>query len=369
MAKGKWSNKGVSQTSMKERDDSKGQNWRPDNFVSYIKNEIKRYFPRDGENCVRIVEPIEVDDLDYYGFHVHFHRNVGVENGSFLCLKRMLRQLCPICELQTDELWKKDPDLAKSYYPSEGMLMWVLNPYAETDKGKKELLLWQCPISLAEEILTQSNKKGTSVYVNVSDPVNGCLVYFDREKTGQLAYQVEYSGVQVAHDQLAPLADEVADQRIELFECLIVPTYDEVYAEFHGSFGTTLRAESEEDSSVDESHESVPAAEEPDHTEPEEAGEFVPEWLDTVCSVCGKDQFTSLDGDTCENGHGGAEGITKEEWDERNKPKESPLPKRPVRPASPKAVEEKEKVLTKAVSPSDIKAKLKAAIAKHKKGA
>lgn len=35
---------------------------------------------------------------------------------------------------------------------------------------------------------------------------------------------------------------------------------------------------------------------------------FKPEWLNTYCTVCGKQQYTSPSGDNCENGHGGAPG-------------------------------------------------------------
>lgn len=39
-----------------------------------------------------------------------------------------------------------------------------------------------------------------------------------------------------------------------------------------------------------------------------------------VCEVCGSPQRTSPHGDLCVNGHGGAPGVTKEEWDAAQKP-------------------------------------------------
>lgn len=36
-----------------------------------------------------------------------------------------------------------------------------------------------------------------------------------------------------------------------------------------------------------------------------------------VCSICGEYQFSTDSGDVCKNGHGGAEGIAKEEYDKK----------------------------------------------------
>lgn len=35
------------------------------------------------------------------------------------------------------------------------------------------------------------------------------------------------------------------------------------------------------------------------------------QWLDTNCSVCGLQQFNTAHGTTCENGHGGADGVPR----------------------------------------------------------
>jgi len=187
----------------------------------YIVDDVEMYIPREGANVIRIVPPLEVSELAYYGLDVHFHRNVGLNNDYFLCLKRMYGKPCYVCEQQTSQLWEEDRDLAKSYFPDHRVLMWVLD--LGSDDSEK-LLLWSCPRTLAEEILGQSHKKSADVYLDISDPFDGRKVFFDRIGQGR---QTKYKNVQIDEEPF-PLDEGLVEQLRSFSEILIVPTYEEV---------------------------------------------------------------------------------------------------------------------------------------------
>jgi hypothetical protein len=227
MAKRTWSKAGVSQEKLHEYKENAGKSWTP-NSKGYIDYKgIKSFVPKNGENCIRIIQPLEVEDIGHWAFVVHFHRGVGVNNDYYLCLKRMCSTPDPICEKQTAELWEENPDLAKTYYPDTRCLVWV---HDLKSKDPKELLLWSAPKSLVEDIVGQSNKKGTRVYVDVSHPITGVPVYFDREGSGKLT---KYKNIQLG-DKSVVLEDDLLDKMYEFKEMLIYPTYEEIKAADEG---------------------------------------------------------------------------------------------------------------------------------------
>ena len=149
-AKRKWK-KGVSSKALKDRDSKKGEFYRaPGDRVSYFdRSQTKSFIPQVGKNRVRIVQPLEVDELLFYGLEMHFHRGVGDDGeegfGDYLCnriMKDFLRTMydgikvpnkCYVCEQQTPELWDSEPQLAKTFYPDRRMWFFIHNLLAEAE--------------------------------------------------------------------------------------------------------------------------------------------------------------------------------------------------------------------------------------------
>ena len=234
----------IPESSLRKKDqEEKGESWKsPSDRVSYIKRGvIKMFIPDEGKNRVRIVQCLEAANLEFYGLEVHFHRNVGSDNGDYLCLKRMyhvlkkaygddieIGKVCSECEKQTSELWDTNPDLAKLYYPTRRMWFLVQNLLGE---DPNEVLLWSCPWTLHEEILARSNMEESSVYINVAHPTTGVPISFER--TGKGVTDTKYRNVQVFTSAM-PLSNDILDQLPWLDEMLIIPTYDEVKAAADG---------------------------------------------------------------------------------------------------------------------------------------
>lgn len=318
-----WDTNGVPQESMRGKTSAlKGGRIQWGFGKSIIKEDVERFFPREGENCIRIVQPLEVAMLKYYGMEISFHRNVGPNNDQFLCNKRMRRLYCHIDAQQSDDLWKSNPDLAKSYYPSDAVLMWVLD-LKEEDPAKRNIIkAWCAPVGLAEEILGQSHKRESDVYIDVSHPVNGRNVYFTKKKTGKAAYQVEYVTVQIAETGV-PLDESVANQRQPFEQILIWPDPKDVEEAFEAgrSAGTAAEGAGSQHGNAANSGQTGT-----------DTAVFEPYWLETYCSACGAQQFMTKDGATCENEHMGVAGVTQEEWAKSQQPVEAAPPPPPPPP-------------------------------------
>jgi hypothetical protein len=193
----------------------------------YINPNIPMYVPRDGENCIRIVDPIELLQLKIYFMDVFFHRNVGFKKDYFLCRNRHNLGPCPICEIPDEHMWDTNKDQAKTYLPDWRRLMWVLDLKNPQESGK--LKLWSAPRTLSDEILAQSRSPENDTFIEVSDPFTGVPVYFT--KTGK-GLNTKYTGVKLGTQQM-PLGEEVAAQRFQFMDVLIVPTYEKVHSSFH----------------------------------------------------------------------------------------------------------------------------------------
>lgn len=251
MAERKWKPP-ISQEKRKQQDSKKGETYKsPDNKYSYLKRGVvKVYLPKAGDNKIRIVQPLEVDELGFYGLEVHFHRNIGPEQGDYLCNSRMksilmrgyadlsLSSECPECEKQTSDLWDNKPEIAKTYYPTRRMWLWVLDLLSEEPD---EVKIWSAPWTLHEEILAHSHKKETEVYIPIDCPFEGPPITFTR--TGKGLKDTKYTNVQV-FEKAYPLNDGHLEQMVEFRDCLNIPTYEEFVAGDKGLDYTPSQEES-----------------------------------------------------------------------------------------------------------------------------
>lgn len=223
-----WNTKEIPQEAFKKTAQKIKEPYKGGAFKPYIVPEWPAFVPHDGENKIRFVRPLEFEELNYYGLEVHFHREVGPNKDYFLCMNRMAKKKCYICEQQTSDLWDMNRDLAKSLYPDVRFLFWILD--LNSDEPEK-LLLWSCPKTLAENIMAQSHRKSSDTYIDISHPTTGIPIFFDRAGKG---LQTKYTGIQL-DDKPTTLPDEILEDMVELSDVLIVPTYEEIKASYEGT--------------------------------------------------------------------------------------------------------------------------------------
>lgn len=346
MAKRKWK-KGLSSKSLKKKDEAKGDFYRsPEDRVSYIqRGVIKVFVPKDGKNRIRIVQPLEIEELEFYGMEMHFHRSVGDEgedlNGDYLCNSRMKSILrdcykgidipnkCFVCQQQTSDLWDSNPDLAKSYYPDRRMWLFVLNLMAD---DTEEVYLWSCPWTLHEEIVSRSSNAETMVYVDVSDPAKGVPVSFERSGKGKLT---KYTNVQLFTEP-SKLSSKVLDGLIEFKDAIVIPSEDIVKAAFlNVSLDGIDDAEAEQE-------EQKPAEDAAEEGPPDCFRKEFDKWAD--CDTC---DFAT-------------------ECAKKEKPKKEEKPKKPVRQKrTDKKTEEPDGEESDDAKKAEIRKKIEAAQKKH----
>jgi hypothetical protein len=235
---------GLSSEALRKRYEESGQRqkW---TGKGYLIDEVPTITPKEGANAFRIVQPLEVDEWQYYGLDVFLHRNVGPDSSIVLCPSGMFGHECPICALRTNELWETDKDLAKSYYPEPRVLMWVMD-MKEQDPEKKGLLrLWSCGRGTSKDVLGQSHKKEADVYIDISDPDNGRILYFDREGQG---IQTKYKNFQIS-ESAHKVPDSVLDQRVPMADLLITYDAEEIRGIMEGKDPEQAQGEGERPSS------------------------------------------------------------------------------------------------------------------------
>lgn len=137
----------------------------------YIK-KFPRFQVKDGgtEHVIRIL-PASWENAEDYGLRIFPHYNVGLHKSSFLCLDRMGRGKCPICEevaLAGDD---KEAELLKVKY---SFLMWIIDR-SDSNTGPK---LWAAPAVVERQLAQTAYDKKTNTFIFYDDPDEGFDINF-----------------------------------------------------------------------------------------------------------------------------------------------------------------------------------------------
>jgi hypothetical protein len=189
----------------------------------YVSETFPLYRSKEGDNQIRIVPPKEQATIGMWGIDIYLHRGIGPNRDVYLCPAKMWGEACPVCVRQTNELWETDRDKAKSLYPDYKVLTWVVDRKAD-DNDK--LLLFAMPKTIAEGILSLSNRKESNVMIDVAHPTTGRDVFFERYKD---AGWTKYRGIQVGEKENV-LPTWAAEQRETFEDIMIKPDPDEFEA-------------------------------------------------------------------------------------------------------------------------------------------
>ena len=171
-------------------------------YDSYVTEEVTWFKSRPGENCIRLIPWLSATDPDFdkleerwgnhWGIDIIVHRNVGPDNGTYLCLDKMKGEPCPICDA-----WRGDD--IDELKPSDRVLCWLIDRNDE----KAGPQLWAMPLGVSKDISAVSQVKGSGEVLMIDDPESGYDVFFDRE--GEKT-RTQYKRIAVARDA-SPLAE------------------------------------------------------------------------------------------------------------------------------------------------------------------
>lgn len=189
---------------------------------------IDQWKPESGSNYIRIISPPDL--TQFYGREIFKHTEVGADGSTYLCLKKMFGEPCPVCEYR-DELKAggADEDVVKALNWGRQYLFFIFN--VKNSTTEQDGLHWfTCPVTIRNEIMTRSHDDRTGENLDVSDPKQGRDIKFTKEGQG---LNTKYIGVELIDKN--PIPGAWLDGVPNFNEILLKPSYDEVYAAVRGS--------------------------------------------------------------------------------------------------------------------------------------
>lgn len=193
---------------------------------------ISQYKTENGPNFIRIISPKfdTYEKLPYFGKKVYSHTKIGADESTFLCLRKMFGEPCPVCELMEQIKEKNsDDERLKDLAPRLRYLFLVVDVTDKTTEGKG-LRWYDAPVVVNDNIAELSQDRRAGGVIDPSDPDKGKDIEFVRSGTN---LGTKYKGFRF-HDN-EPIPDEWMDDAPEDFEeVLKKPTYDEVAKEVSG---------------------------------------------------------------------------------------------------------------------------------------
>lgn len=204
-------------------------------FQGIIKDEFKTFGPAKGDNFIRILPPT-FDNAEHYGMDVYVHYSVGPDKATVLCLSKMLKEPCPICEARVKAERANDDELANELKASKRVLVWMID---RKEEGKGPLL-WPMPWTLDRDFskLARDPRSG-EVYL-IDHPEEGFDISF--EKTGD-GINTKYVGIQLAR-KASSVDSDIIDYIVKepLDQTLVWRDYDDIQKMFRGGESARDRA-------------------------------------------------------------------------------------------------------------------------------
>lgn len=170
-------------------------------YDTIFKPGIPVYKPKEGDNCVRILPGTWGEsDWDYV---IYSHYNVGPDNGRYLCLDKMEKGSCPICDAMLESVDEDEKDGLK---PVKGAVCWVI----DRDNQKTGPQLWAIPFTkVRNEIHSRSVDRKTRAAILIDDPEEGYDIQFHRKGTDE---RTTYSAVELDREP-SPLSESEKTQQ------------------------------------------------------------------------------------------------------------------------------------------------------------
>jgi hypothetical protein len=169
-------------------------------FDSIYKQGFDNWRPKEGDNLIRFLPPTW-DNHEHYGYTLWVHQNIGPDNSTYLCPRKMLNKACPVCEAAAESKAAGEAEEAKNLQPKERVAFWILDRDGE-DPDKP--LLYDMGWTMDRDItsLTVDERRGEVLMID--DPNKGYDVTIKRYGSGM---RTKYSGFAIARGD-SPVHDD-----------------------------------------------------------------------------------------------------------------------------------------------------------------
>lgn len=220
-------------------------------YGDIFKKDVKLplWKPKDGEHLFNVI-PYIVGNKDpklspgevSYILDIWVHRNIGINEDSFVCPARNYGQACPICERQKEMRLSGtfSDDEIKDLNPKRRAVynVQVCDTAEEEAKG---IQIWEVSHFMTERLFSElSRKPKGGGFIPFSDPDNGKMLAFNKKSN------MEYVGHKMV-DRDEPISDSLLEEAYTLDELIYIPSYEELYAAFYGEdYAEEVEEEEEE---------------------------------------------------------------------------------------------------------------------------
>ena len=216
------------------------------------KAEITEWRPKEGKNFVQFLPANDPENKHSIGMSLWFHRNVGPNNDTYLCLKKMFGKACPICEefqKRRNESWEDIRHLSIGKYPSAWLFLLVDVTSEETiDVGVQSYVACK---TVRDEVINVVDPRTGEPRFLPNDPEEGRVFCFTR--VGMSKETTKYSHFGYMDDR-EDLGKDWYEGLPKFEDLLYVPTYDEVKEAFVGEVTTTEEPDEEPSLGLDDAH-------------------------------------------------------------------------------------------------------------------
>lgn len=168
-------------------------------YDSIFKQGFDTYRPKQGDNLIRYLPPTW-DDSDHYGYTAFVHRNIGPDNATYLCPRKMLNKPCPICEAQKEAKDAGEGEEATALTTSERIISWVVD--RDADDPEKPLI-YDTSWTQDRDIVSLCVNERTGEILMIDHPDKGYDVTIKRTGTG---LRTKYFGYAISRDD-CPIND------------------------------------------------------------------------------------------------------------------------------------------------------------------
>lgn len=169
-----------------------------------------------------------------YKLDIWTHYGVGVNNDSYICLNKMFKEYCPICNHRA-ELQKSgdaDEEQIKSLKPKHNTLYNIIC-YDSPEEEKKGVQVWMVSNWFMEsKLMTIAEDDDTGEPILFPDPDEGRRISFSRTGTGK--DNTNYTGHKLV-ERNYKISDKLLNATFSLDELVIIPEEDVVEQAFFGA--------------------------------------------------------------------------------------------------------------------------------------
>jgi len=188
--------------------------------------DMEAYRSKQGTNFLAIIPPEDMEQ--YFGLPVFIHRNIGVNQSSFLCPQMMKKERCPICEERSKlrKLEGADPDLIKAMNCFPPRYLFYVMDMTNQETIDKGVMLFDAPQTINDNILALSTDKRSGDVIDISDLDDGRNLIFERKGQG---IGTTYTGFELEERTGAlEISNAALESLPELSDLLLWATYDDM---------------------------------------------------------------------------------------------------------------------------------------------